>query len=212
MTSIREATLDDLDSASRVLAEAFENYPWTRWAIPEDDFLRRLKELQRLYLGYALDEGLVLIDEHLNGVIALLPPKPLAPSQEFQRSVAELHGDRFEVVANVNLPPVPEGCWTLETVGMLPQRQGMGLGVQLIRTALGVVEARYGSAVALKTSAASNVRLYERVGFAVTGTTQIDQGPIVHSMLINNETDLATRQAETRSSLTKMLGWEGPVT
>jgi hypothetical protein len=40
-----------------------------------------------------------------------------------------------------------------------------------------------GAAVALETSDARNVRLYERHGFARTAFTQVKDGPEVYSML-----------------------------
>lgn len=168
--SIRMAVPSDLDAASEVLADAFENYPWTRWSIPEDSFLARLAALQALYLKYALSEGVVLVEEQIDGVIALLPPNVPEPSRECQARVADLHGDRLDVVARANLPPAPEGCWTVETVGVRPERQGAGIGTELVRAGLDVVAASGGVGVALETSLDSNVRLYERVGFDVTAT------------------------------------------
>ncbi|GGA60296.1 N-acetyltransferase [Pseudoclavibacter endophyticus] len=172
-----------MPAAARVLAEAFECYPWTRWAIPADGYSRRLLELQSLYLSYALDEGVVLVDEQLGGVIALLPPTAAPPSEEFQERVAQLHGDRLTVVGEVRLPPSPEGYWTLETLGVRPDRQGAGLGGALVRAGLDIASKSTLHGVALETSDERNVRLYERVGFAVTAVTTIDRGPVVYSMV-----------------------------
>ena len=181
--SIRSANRDETAVMARVLAEAFAQYPWTRWAIPAEDYSRRLTELQDLYLRYALDEGVVLVDKQLGGVIALLPPTAARPSKELQERVAELHGARFAAVASTILPAAPEGYWSLETLGVRPERQRAGLGQALIRAGLGVVAASAQHGVALETSDQSNVRLYERTGFSVSATTSVEDSLVVYSMV-----------------------------
>lgn len=181
--SIRSANRNETAVLAGVLAEAFAQYPWTRWAIPAEDYSRRLTELQDLYLRYALDEGVVLVDEQLGGVIALLPPTAAQPSKEFQERVAELHGARFEDVASISLPTAPEEYWSLETLGVHPARQGAGLGRALICAGIGVVAASAQHGVALETSDQRNVLLYERAGFSLSATTSVDDGLMVYSML-----------------------------
>lgn len=62
---IRIADSSDLDAAARVLAAAFDAYPWTRWLIPHDGYANRLEQIQRLYLSHALEHGIVLVDDDL---------------------------------------------------------------------------------------------------------------------------------------------------
>lgn len=179
---IRPAHRDEISTLAGVLARAFDQYTWTRWSVPAEGYSRRLVELQDLYLRYALGEGTVLAESALGGVVALLPPAAPAPSYQMQVRVAELHGDRLADVASADLPTVPEGWWTLETLGVLPERQGAGLGGALIRAGLDAVSGRGGEGVALETSDLRNVSLYERAGFTVRATTRVDQGPTVYSM------------------------------
>ncbi|OBF30135.1 GNAT family N-acetyltransferase [Mycobacterium sp. ACS4331] len=174
---IRRATVSDLDGAVQTLVAAFDSYAWTRWSIPQDDYRNRLARLQRMYLGYAIDEGVVLVDDELRGVLALLPPDVSAP--DFGDQVAQLHGSRLEAIAAVDIPAHPDGAWNLATVGVHPGSQGHGLGAALVHAALEVDPA---AGVALETSDERNVRLYERAGFAVTATTSIPDGPMVYSM------------------------------
>ena len=178
--TIRPATADDLDRAAAALAAAFDAYPWTRWAIPQDGYADRLRRLQRLYLGYALDEGIVLVDDDLRAVISLLPPDAPEPAPDIQQAVAGLHGDRLDVLAAANVPPQSDGAWNLATVGVHPDSQGAGLGGAVIEAGLTAVG---NAAVALETVGERNVRLYERVGFEVTAITRIEHGPVVYSML-----------------------------
>ncbi|MGE2730138.1 GNAT family N-acetyltransferase [Mycolicibacterium vaccae] len=177
---IRPAGTADLDPAADVLAGAFDSYAWTRWTIPADDYAVRLRRLQRLYLGYALDEGIVLVEDALRGVIALLPPDASAPPADMQEQVAQLHSDRLEAVVQAPVPPQPPDTWNLATLGVHPDAQGAGLGSAMLHAGLAAVGAK---AVALETSDQRNVALYERAGFTVTAVTEIEGGPAVVSML-----------------------------
>lgn len=185
---IARAGAADLDAAAHTLAAAFESYAWTRWSIPADDYPVRLQRLQRLYLGHALEHGIVLVGGigagDVDGVIAVLSPSAPAPSDALQAQVAELHGARLAVVAAADTPPLPDGVWNLATLGVHPEAQGHGLGAALIGAALAEVDAsRMTADTALETSDDRNVRLYERAGFTVTATTQIPDGPTVYTML-----------------------------
>lgn len=185
---IARAGAADLDVAAHILAAAFESYAWTRWSIPADDYAVRLERLQRLYLGHALEYGIVLVGglgaDDVHGVIAVLSPSAPAPSDELQAQVAELHGARLAVIAAAETPPFPDGVWNLATLGVHPQAQGHGLGAALIGAALAEVEASQPHAdTALETSDDRNVALYERAGFTLTATTQIQDGPTVYTML-----------------------------
>lgn len=187
-SSIARAGVADLDAAARTLAAAFESYAWTRWSIPSDDYPVRLERLQRLYLGHALEHGIVLVGGigagDVNGVIAVLSPSAPAPSEDLQAQVAESHGARLAVVAAADTPPFPDGVWNLATLGVHPEAQGHGLGAALIGAALAEVDSsRVTADTALETSDERNVRLYERAGFSLTATTSIPDGPTVYTML-----------------------------
>lgn len=178
---VRVATSSDLSAAARVLAAAFDDYPWTRWTLPDDEYARRLEEVQRLYLSHALDHGIVIVDDQVRAVAAFLPPHAPAPSEKIQQRVGELHGSRLAALIGLALPVPPEGSWTLETVGVDPAHQGIGLGTAVIGMGLATID-RSGQPVALETSDESNVRLYQRLGFTAAATTRIPEGPIVYSM------------------------------
>lgn len=181
MTSVRDATSSDLPTAARVLAGAFDEYPWTRWSIPSDGYRERLEELQRIYLGHALEHGLVLVDEGQLGVVALLAPDAPEPSAETQTRIAHLLGDRLERLITADLPPRPDGAWDLATVGVHPDAWGNGVASGLLREALRRLD-ELEQPVSLETSDPRNVTLYTRHGFEVTATTQVPDGPVVYSM------------------------------
>lgn len=175
------ATHLDLAAAAKVLASAFANYAWTRWALPANGYQERLEEIQRLYLDHASKNGIVVVDDRVQAVAAFLPPLAPAPSEALQQRVAELHGPRLEALMSLNLPQAPNGSWTLETVGVDPDYQGIGLGTAVLSHGLTLIDAQ-DAAIALETSDERNVRLYERFGFKTNEVTSIPNGPVVYSM------------------------------
>ena len=177
---LRSATAADLPHAARTLALAFDRYPWTRWSIPADRYEARLEELQTLYLKHALCHGLVLIDEEVRGVGAFLPPDTPEPGGDTQARIAELLGNRLEILVGLQLPSLPSDAWNLATLGVHPGSAGKGLGSAIISEGLRQIDG-IGS-VGLETSDERNVQLYVRHGFIITATTQIPGGPSVYSM------------------------------
>lgn len=177
-------TPGDIPRAASTLAAAFADYSWTRWTVPAEDHLRRLEELQAIYLAHAVDHGVVLVDAEVTAVIALVPPDAPELSAEAMERVVALHGDRLEALGAVSTPLAPEGSWELATLGVDPGRRGQGLGSAITTAGIRLVdELAPGAPIALETSDERNVRLYEGLGFVVTGTTVIEHGPTVFSML-----------------------------
>lgn len=181
---IRPATAGDIPAAAHALTLAFAEYPWTEWTIPSDDHLGRLQELQSLYLGHALEHGLVVVDDAGRGVAAAVPPSAPAPSEHLQARVAELHGDRLPLLMAAALPPAPEGAWDFATLGVRPDARGGGLGTRLIDAVLTAIDAQDPhNTISLETSDERNVRLYERHGFVTSARTELQDGPVVYSMV-----------------------------
>ncbi|KZM35199.1 acetyltransferase (GNAT) family protein [Oerskovia enterophila] len=181
--SIRTATSHDLPAAARTLSVAFADYPWTRWTIPDDDYAHRLEELQSLYLSHAIEHGLVLVDAHGRGAVAVLPSSAPPLADDLQRQVRELHGDRLEALLAADLPAHPVPSWELATLGVRPEARGAGLGSALVDAVVAEVgRLDPGCTIALETSDDRNVRLYEGRGFFVTAHTSTADGPAVHSM------------------------------
>ncbi|MBM6590932.1 GNAT family N-acetyltransferase [Brevibacterium sp. RIT 803] len=183
-TNIRTAAAVDITESARTLAIAFDNYPWTRWSIPEDDYAIRLKRLQAIYLTHAVEQGLVLVSDDLAGVAALLPPESSEPAEALQAEIADLMGERGELVFSTQLPQHPEKSWNFATIGVRPESAGQGLGSSIIEKALKRASLSSFSRVSLETSEARNVRFYERHGFVVTHRTEIENGPTVWTMVI----------------------------
>lgn len=180
---VRPATGDELARLAGVLANAFADYPWTRWTVPGDDAWRRLAELQLLYLDHALAHGgRIWTTPDLDAVAVLIPAAMPDPSEATFGRVVALHGDGWQRVVEheetiaARRPPAD---WVLATVGVAPARHGRGLGSAVLRTALADLGTE---SVLLETSSPANVRLYERLGFHVAEHVR-GAGPDVWIML-----------------------------
>lgn len=179
----RRASAEELPRLADVLGSAFENYPWTRWTVPGEDARRRLVEIQRRYLVHAHEHGgRIWTTPRLDAVAALVPADLPAPPERTLRAIARLHGAGWSRIVDHETAAGasrPDAAWTLATVGVVPVRHGRGVGMSLLRAALADVgEGR----VALETSSPANVRLYERLGFAVVDHVR-GPGPDVWVML-----------------------------
>lgn len=179
---IRNATAADIPYAAAILAAAFQDYPWTRWSIPAAHYQERLEELQGLYLYYALEHGIVLINDKNQGVAAFLPPNVPEPDTATQTRIAELLGDRIQAMLNTKIPQHPKDSWNLATIGVHPDNWGQGIASALLADGLQRLDASQAK-VSLETSDSRNVTLYSRYDFNVTSLTQIPHGPTVYSML-----------------------------
>ncbi len=179
--TITLARHDDLDAAADTLAEAFEQYPWTRWVVPERGYSERLRQLQRIYLKHAHQHGFVGADADLSGVVAVLPPDAPDPGEEIIAQIVALHGERIERISTSTLAPDPD-AWSLETLGVRPDAQGHGLGGELVRFALLEAGRRGARTIRLETSDERNVRLYERCGFRVTRHLEQEHAPMLWSL------------------------------
>ncbi len=176
---IRPATEADADAVGEVLAEAFDDYPWIRWAFGEGRRRERLRALYRLNAGIAGAERRATWIAEQDGVVVaaaswVRPDAPaLSPATEelLSREVPRLIGDQAERLGKADdyvahaRPTKPH--WFLGCVGTLPAWRGRGVASALLGAALRTVDAQ-GATAALETSSPAHVRLYRRLGFAVT--------------------------------------------
>ncbi|MGY1748688.1 GNAT family N-acetyltransferase [Modestobacter sp. SYSU DS0511] len=183
----RPATADDAPIAAALLADAFTDYPWTRWTVAADDHERRLTALQHLYLSaVALPHGHVDLgytDDTLVTVAVWLPGTAVPDHvwREVGPVAAELAGKRAAAAAAAEellAPHRPCGeHLLLASVGVAQDQQGQGLGAAALQPGLARAD-RYGLPVHLETSAPRNVRFYERLGFTITAVVDLpDAGP-----------------------------------
>ncbi|MGY1856871.1 GNAT family N-acetyltransferase [Modestobacter sp. SYSU DS0290] len=149
------------------------------WALGGEGLRDRLTGLYRLEAGLLGVEthGTWLAEDDGRVLAAACWVRPdAAPSPATAQLVADqvqaLLGDRAPVLAaaeeaSTALHP-PGEHWFLACVGTRPAARGRGLATAVLRAGLQAVDAAGASAL-LETSAAGNVRRYERLGFAVVG-------------------------------------------
>ncbi|MDR6200539.1 ribosomal protein S18 acetylase RimI-like enzyme [Microbacterium sp. SORGH_AS428] len=179
--SVRALRVEELDRAAETLAVAFEDYPWMRQAIPSSGYRDRLRKLQRLYLEYALEHGLVATAGESAGVIALLPPDAPPPSAPMVQQIIDLHGGQVSASGASHHWPT---AWRVETLGVRPADRGRGMAGRLIEHALTAIRNAGASAVVLETSDERNCRLYARHGFGVVSRDDVSDPLSVWTMLL----------------------------
>ncbi|HZF87760.1 GNAT family N-acetyltransferase [Streptomyces sp.] len=179
---VRPLTEADIPVAVDTLARAFADYPFTRHVIAADaheDRIRRFQELCLTRIGMVYGRVWVA-DEGRAVAVWTTPDQDPSPAfAEIGPLLGHLTGDRaaaYESAEQAVAPYRPqESAWFLNTVGVMPEVQGRGLGTAVLIP--GVEEAaRAGCPAFLETSSERNVALYERLGFKVTAEVLLPGG------------------------------------
>ncbi|MGY1825918.1 GNAT family N-acetyltransferase [Blastococcus sp. SYSU DS0541] len=168
-----------------MLADAFTDYAWTRWTVDVHDHEERLRELHCLFLTeVALPFGCVDVGEAEGQLVsvAVWMPGDAVPDDVWARvgpAAAELAGDRAsaaeEAEAALALRRPADRHVILASLGVLPHRQGRGIGAATLTPGLDRAD-QDGLPVHLETSAEPNVRFYRRLGFAITDVVDLPAG------------------------------------
>lgn len=186
---IRSAAASDLDPVVHCLVAAFAADPITGFLLGSGPgYADRLRAFFSLLLRARLALGSpVLVARGAEGVLGAAMGNPASPSswpdhleQEWSglESLApgfDERAARYEQVAERCKPAVPH--YYLGVIGTHPDMQGRGIGNQLIRSFcdLSAADPESGG-VYLETANPSNVRFYQRAGFAVTGEGSLGTG------------------------------------
>ncbi|GAB3197625.1 hypothetical protein GCM10027261_23320 [Geodermatophilus arenarius] len=182
---VRPATPEDVPAAAAVLADAFTDYPWTRWTVDADDHGGRLRTLFRLDLSaVAVPFGRVDLGETADGLVSVAvwirgTAVPADVWARVGRATTELAGDRAAAAAEAEAVlagrRLDEPHVALASLGVARRRQGRGLGAATLAPGLAWAD-HEGLAVHLETSAEPNVRFYRRLGFAVVDAVDLPDG------------------------------------
>jgi len=194
--SVRRAVREDVPAIAAVLADAFADYPWTRWTVDAIDHRARVESLQELaLLDLVLPYGEAWVhDDPAAGIVSaalwMLPgiAVPTAITERVQLRAAELEGDRHaaSVEAEARLGPLRPTAphLYLGAVGTKPTRQGSGSGSAVLRPVLARAR-REAVDVFLETSSEANVGFYAQLGFSVVHHVEVrDGGPDVWAMIL----------------------------
>lgn len=183
---VRLATAADVPEIGAVMADAFADYPWTRWTVADDDHLARIAELQRLMASEVVlpygELWVAELDSVLLAAAMWMRPDVEVPQyiwRDIEQRSVELAGDRApqflsaEALAATLRPSPPH--WFLGGVGVRRTEQGAGIGAAVLEPVLGR-DGPGGRLMYLETSTAANVRFYRRLGFAVSGELTVPEG------------------------------------
>ncbi|KQO55496.1 GNAT family N-acetyltransferase [Sphingomonas sp. Leaf257] len=183
MVTIREAGAGDRVAVATMLGRAFADDPAMSYIFP--DAADRAKRLPRLFaLLFDSDAvGMRLVSEAADAGTFWRPPgQAHVPMAAYvRRLIPVLHalgtsllramrlGDSIEA----HFPAEP--FWYLHIAGVDPAQQGRGLGGASIRAGLARCDAD-GVPAYLETATESNVGLYTRLGFQLTGEWSVPRG------------------------------------
>jgi GNAT superfamily N-acetyltransferase len=186
-TSVRKVTPGDVPELARALARAFDGDPPMRWFLPDDD---RRVEQARLMFDVMLRRVHVLRDqcyttEDLTGGALWVPPGQwrlgLVQQLRLLPGMIRVFGRDLPRVQN-GLAIMDKGHprsphWYLDSLGVVPERQGRGIGSALMQPVLARCD-RERMAAYLNAGSTRSRDLYLRHGFEVTEEFRLpEDGP-----------------------------------
>lgn len=186
----RSATEADAEPASQTLARAFFDDPLIGFLL-KDAAIRTAKtpRLFKLMFQLGLPHGACDVTSGFEAVALWRPPgKWHIPFYQYITNGPAFLGvfgigglgvigimDRIEKVH----PKEPH--YYLQAVGTDPAKQGKGYGSVVMRRQLAIADSQ-GMPAYLESSKASNIPIYQRLGFELTGEIKLPGGPTLYPM------------------------------
>jgi ribosomal protein S18 acetylase RimI-like enzyme len=181
----RRATADDLAAVSLTLAGAFHHDSLWGWAF--SDASRRREQYLAWFaveVGSAISHGWVWTTPGHEAVAVWMPPgcpgideaEAAALGEVLRREVGPAASLILEIMERFDRahPRQPEHYY-LSLLGTHPEHRGSGLGMDLLRANLALLDAE-GSPAYLESTNPSNLGRYESVGFQVADTIRLPAG------------------------------------
>lgn len=180
--NITTASPPDVDNAVRCLAAAFEQDPITGFLLQTGtEYRARLAQffslLMRARMALAMPilvaRDTSAIHGAAMGYATVRPEWPTDLTQEwdaFEKAIPGLSERMavYDAIAEMAKPSVPH--YYLGVIGIEPKFHGQGLGARLLESFCNISASDpLSHGVYLETANPSNVRFYERAGFAVSG-------------------------------------------
>ncbi|MYR40991.1 GNAT family N-acetyltransferase [Streptomyces sp. SID5910] len=184
--AIRTAGEGDRELVVRLLDEAFQDDPVSRWVFPGEEYRRRTHHrLMAAFTDAVLADGWIDLTEDGAACALWLSVPGEAHDEEGDdgpaavREAVDPDNERVEQIARLTegIHPAGRAHVYLWMIGVAPGRQGEGLGTALIEQVLDCCD-REGLPAYLEASSARSRGLYERLGFAFTGCAlDLPDGP-----------------------------------
>jgi GNAT superfamily N-acetyltransferase len=162
--------------ALATLVDAFRGDPVERWLYPDDEaYGRHFPAFLEAFGGRAVDDGTAWRIGDFDAVAFWLAPGAEPDGEAIVSlllaTVARpLHADLLATLAEMDAAHARAPHWYLPWLGVRPGLSGGGLGSELLRHGLAVVD-RTGLPAYLETPNPRTVPFYQRHGFVVTGGT-----------------------------------------
>lgn len=186
--SFAPAQIGDEANVIGTLVSAFIDDPVERWLWPEaQQYLTQFAAFVAAFGGEAFSRQTVWTLGVFAAVAWWIPPDVQPDEQAIiavlTESVSpEKHEDTFGVLAHMDAAHPKEPHWYLPWLGVDSPHRGAGLGGQLLKRCLEVVDADH-LPVCLDTPNPRTIPFYESHGFAVATVAQAGACPPVTSML-----------------------------
>jgi ribosomal protein S18 acetylase RimI-like enzyme len=186
--SIKSASQSDADRVMATLMLAFASDPFNRWMFPDPgQYLRHWMRGASAFSSRALEHGTADYSDGFAGAAMWLPPG-VHPDEDtlvprLQQSVDEDRQERvLEALERMSDYAPAEPFWYLLLLGVDPALHRQGIGSALLEHGLRRCDRDHRKAYLVSSNLANN-RLYERYGFEVTGTIEVDTAPPMWSMV-----------------------------
>lgn len=186
--TVQTATAANMDCAVNTITYAFSTDPVARWFYPDfEQYMASFPRFVKAFAGAAFEHGSV---DHVDGYSAAalwLPPgvhpDESALAELLERTISERRKPGVvALLAQMDRRHPAEPHWYLPVIGVVPDKQGNGYGSALLKHALKRCDA-VGQLAYLEASSARSVPLYQRHGFEVVGTIQVESSPALFSMV-----------------------------
>ncbi len=185
---IARAARNDAARLAASLSTAFYDDPVFRWFSPDDH--RRgamLPDFFDVFVHAYLSHGEAYTDDAVSGAALWAAPHtdPLSAEPVYAERLEEIAGvdaaRLFEIVELLEAHSPHERHYHLQFLGVLPERQGAGLGSALMAPILQRCD-RDGMPAYLEATSDRNRALYERHGFRAHGDIPLPGGPALWRM------------------------------
>ena len=176
----------ETEQAIACLTAAFETDPPVRWLYPElSQYHSHFPDFVRAFAGHAITNGTLQVTEG-GAALWIAPgdePDEAAIGEVVERTIPDARNeDVFSVFEAMDEFHIDEPHWYLPLMGVIPSRQGRGLGSALMHRVLQICDSEGVPAYLEATTDRSRV-LYIRHGFKGLGKIEVAGCPVIYPMV-----------------------------